>query len=145
MLIQGDAVAIPLLDKSVHCCVSSPPYWGLRKYSGDQGRIWGGDPECEHEWEEPEGKQGRRKGDGELASNLNVRKSEATMLAHGEARKVQQKHLIALRFRIVPFASSVTLGTAPSASNPPPNSTSKTSWKSAAKCGGCSGTMGYSG
>ncbi len=28
MLIQGDAVAIPLPDKSVHCAVSSP-YWGI--------------------------------------------------------------------------------------------------------------------
>ncbi len=38
MLIQGDAVRIPLPDKSVHTCVTSPPYWGLRKYSGEQGR-----------------------------------------------------------------------------------------------------------
>ena len=50
MIAQGDAVHIPLADKSVHCVVTSPPYWGLRKYAGDQGRIWSGDPECEHEW-----------------------------------------------------------------------------------------------
>ena len=50
MIAQADAIRIPLPDKSIHCCVSSPPYWGLRKYAGDQGRIWGGDPECEHEW-----------------------------------------------------------------------------------------------
>ena len=37
MLIQGDAVHIPLADKSVHCAVTSPPYWGLRKYAGEQG------------------------------------------------------------------------------------------------------------
>ena len=37
MLIQGNAIAIPLPDKSVHCAVTSPPYWGLRKYAGDQG------------------------------------------------------------------------------------------------------------
>ncbi len=37
MLLQADAFRIPLLDKSVHCVVTSPPYWGLRKYQGDQG------------------------------------------------------------------------------------------------------------
>lgn len=37
MLLQADAFHIPLPDKSVHCCVTSPPYWGLRKYAGDQG------------------------------------------------------------------------------------------------------------
>lgn len=36
MLLQADAFHIPLADKSVHCVVTSPPYWGLRKYSGDQ-------------------------------------------------------------------------------------------------------------
>ena len=28
-----------LPDKSVHCCVTSPPYWGLREYGGDDGMI----------------------------------------------------------------------------------------------------------
>ena len=36
--------------ESVHCCVTSPPYWGLRRYSGNQDVVWGGDPKCEHEW-----------------------------------------------------------------------------------------------
>lgn len=30
--IRADARFIPLRDESVHCCVTSPPYWGLRKY-----------------------------------------------------------------------------------------------------------------
>lgn len=34
---------------SVHCCVTSPPYWGLRAY-GTEPQIWGGDPACGHEW-----------------------------------------------------------------------------------------------
>jgi DNA modification methylase len=34
---------------SVHCCVTSPPYWGLRDY-GLPKTIWGGDPNHEHEW-----------------------------------------------------------------------------------------------
>ena len=35
--------------ESVHCVVSSPPYWGLRDYKIPPS-IWGGDPECLHEW-----------------------------------------------------------------------------------------------
>ena len=38
MLVQSDAFNIPLADESVHCCITSPPYWGLRKYSGEQGQ-----------------------------------------------------------------------------------------------------------
>lgn len=34
---------------SVQCCITSPPYWGLRDY-GIEPSIWGGDPNCEHEW-----------------------------------------------------------------------------------------------
>lgn len=34
---------------SVHCVVTSPPYWGLRAY-GAEPQIWGGDPECRHDW-----------------------------------------------------------------------------------------------
>ena len=35
-----------LPSKSVNCCVTSPPYWGLRDY---QTGTWeGGDPNCPH-------------------------------------------------------------------------------------------------
>ena len=50
MLIQGNALRIPLADGSVHTCVTSPPYWGLRRYSGNMAYIWGGDDGCAHEW-----------------------------------------------------------------------------------------------
>jgi DNA modification methylase len=39
-----------LADNSIQCVVTSPPYWGLRKYAGNQDLIWGGDKECKHEW-----------------------------------------------------------------------------------------------
>ena len=39
VVICGDARHIPLADGSVHCVVTSPPYWGLRKYGGDPGMI----------------------------------------------------------------------------------------------------------
>lgn len=52
---------------SIHCCVTSPPYWGLRAYKGEQLVEWpsvtysampgqppmtfpGSDVDCEHEW-----------------------------------------------------------------------------------------------
>ena len=38
-----------LPDESVHCCVTSPPYFNLRDY-GLEPTVWGGDPDCEHTW-----------------------------------------------------------------------------------------------
>lgn len=35
-----------LPEKSVHCCVTSPPYWGLRDYG--TGTWEGGDAKCDH-------------------------------------------------------------------------------------------------
>lgn len=40
-----------LPDQSVHCCVTSPPYWGLRDYQLPPV-VWGGDRDCPHEWKE---------------------------------------------------------------------------------------------
>jgi len=39
-LLSRSAHDTGLDDRSVHCIVTSPPYWGLRKYSGDQGIEW---------------------------------------------------------------------------------------------------------
>ncbi len=45
-LLNGNALHIPLTDKSVHMCVTSPPYWGLRDYGL---ATWeGGDAGCDH-------------------------------------------------------------------------------------------------
>lgn len=38
-----------LADKSIDCCVTSPPYWSLRDYKTDP-IIFDGLPDCEHEW-----------------------------------------------------------------------------------------------
>ena len=37
----GDALAVlrDMPDASVHCVITSPPYWGLRAYGGDPGMI----------------------------------------------------------------------------------------------------------
>lgn len=39
---------------SIDLVVTSPPYWGLRFYGEETVRVWGGLPECEHEWIESE-------------------------------------------------------------------------------------------
>ncbi|MGH8863280.1 MAG: DNA-methyltransferase [Burkholderiales bacterium] len=55
MIVSGDARRLPLADESVQCIVTSPPYWGLRKYAGEQELIWSNPQflsalDCAHEW-----------------------------------------------------------------------------------------------
>lgn len=40
MLINADAARLPILSRSVHCAITSPPYYSLRRYSGAQERVW---------------------------------------------------------------------------------------------------------
>ena len=35
MIINGDALHLPIADKTVQCVVTSPPYYGLRDYGVD--------------------------------------------------------------------------------------------------------------
>lgn len=47
-VFQGDALSVlqSLPDECIHCCVTSPPYFGLRDY---QTAKWeDGDPNCDH-------------------------------------------------------------------------------------------------
>jgi hypothetical protein len=46
LLLRGDARSIPLADESVHCVVTSPPYYSLRDYG--TARWEGGDAGCDH-------------------------------------------------------------------------------------------------
>ena len=50
-LHHGDArdVLAQFEAESVHCCISSPPYWGLRDYNLEP-TVWGGDADHAHEW-----------------------------------------------------------------------------------------------
>ncbi|MGI0130463.1 MAG: hypothetical protein ACREEC_10000, partial [Thermoplasmata archaeon] len=50
-ILQGEVreVLRRLPDESVHCVVTSPPYWGLRTY-GTELQLWGGRPGCDHRW-----------------------------------------------------------------------------------------------
>jgi DNA modification methylase len=48
-ILQGDSLTVlkTLPENSVDCCVTSPPYWGLRDYG--TGTWEGGDENCAHE------------------------------------------------------------------------------------------------
>lgn len=50
-LLAGDcrAMLATLAPESVHCVVTSPPYYGLRDYK-IPATVWGGDPACEHDF-----------------------------------------------------------------------------------------------
>ena len=50
MIIQGNSLDVlkTLDSESVHCCVTSPPYWGLRDYG--TAKWEGGDSECSHKF-----------------------------------------------------------------------------------------------
>jgi len=55
-LYLGDALEVlrGLPEGSVHCVVTSVPFWALRQYAdvgGEQIQIWGGAEDCEHEWQ----------------------------------------------------------------------------------------------
>ncbi len=57
LIINANALNIPLADKSVQCVVTSPPYYGLRDYG--TAKWEGGDPDCNHtismptKWNDP--------------------------------------------------------------------------------------------
>jgi DNA modification methylase len=61
-ILQGDVLQVlaGMPENSVHCVVTSPPYWGLRDY-GIAPSVWGGDPMCAHRWgeQEPTRRNGR--------------------------------------------------------------------------------------
>jgi len=50
-VICGDCIEVmnQLPENSIHMVMFSPGYWGLRDYGMDSV-VWGGDPNCDHEW-----------------------------------------------------------------------------------------------
>ena len=85
-LYHADARCIPLPDESVHCVVTSPPYWNLRDY-GLAPSVWGGDSECPHYWSEGVVAPGARSSDdksGAKQPNANRRDRMPTSAFCGE-------------------------------------------------------------
>ena len=85
-LYHADARSIPLPDESVHCVVTSPPYWNLRDY-GLAPSVWGGDSECPHYWLDGVIAPGARSSDSKSGSkqqNANRRDGMPTSAFCGE-------------------------------------------------------------
>jgi DNA modification methylase len=63
-ILQGDVIEQlkTLPDASVHCVVTSPPYYGLRDYKVPPS-IWGGNPQCQHDWQGAPPRRLRKIGD----------------------------------------------------------------------------------
>ncbi len=53
-IIHGDTLTVlkKLPSNSVDCIITSPPYWSKRNYGEETCRVWGGDPNCDHEFTE---------------------------------------------------------------------------------------------
>jgi DNA modification methylase len=81
-IIHGDCrAALELMPSaSVHCVVTSPPYYGLRDYQ--TGRWVGGDPACEHR--SPTMREGRNEDRTKLAGSAATN-SYQNILAHNAA------------------------------------------------------------
>ena len=59
-------------DESLDMCITSPPYWGLRDY-GTDGQIWGGDENCEHDFDKSKRKlHSGTNSEGGLPHHLNA-------------------------------------------------------------------------
>lgn len=84
MIIVGDALELPLRNESVQCVITSPPYWGLRKYDGDQSFIWDADVTCSHMWraERPSSMRQRNGASGGLHAGRNTNKLAENIVCH---------------------------------------------------------------
>lgn len=71
-LIVGDSLNVMkgIPDNSIQCCVTSPPYWGLRDY-GLEPSIWDAESERNHQWGDNicEKKRGAKHGKNAQAGN----------------------------------------------------------------------------
>jgi len=84
-LLHGDARSIPLPNESVHCAITSPPYWGLRDY-GLPPLMWGGSPGCAHEW----GKLIEQKKRGKVGDHSTLEGGSQRPESHDDAQVVRQ-------------------------------------------------------
>lgn len=62
----------------VDLVATSPPYWSLRDY-GIEPSVWGGDPNCEHEWEDIEAQDEGYAGKSRWQHGVNGRGEEAIL------------------------------------------------------------------
>ena len=91
-LYHADARHIPLPDESVHCAITSPPYWFLRDY-GLEPCVWGDDPECAHEWVDGIASPGSRAVDSKAAATLDGYQSRRVAPNEGQRGTLHSKRL----------------------------------------------------
>lgn len=106
-VIKGSAHNTGLPAKSVHVAVTSPPYFGLRAYDGDQSiewptveyspmpglppiRIQGCEPGCRHEW--VDGKTIRQSGGGVESSTLGRKSGGHGMSLESHVKSLERSH-----------------------------------------------------
>lgn len=63
-------------SESVNMIMTSPPYWGLRNYGEGTSTIWGGNPNCEHEWGERIPPRGHKSGKHGPGSVIGAKKGQ---------------------------------------------------------------------
>ncbi|RLF04628.1 MAG: hypothetical protein DRJ64_06670 [Thermoprotei archaeon] len=53
IIYQGNVLDVlkTFPDEYVDCIITSPPYWGLRDYGEETNIVWGGNKDCDHEFE----------------------------------------------------------------------------------------------
>ena len=61
-LYNADFLKNELSVESVQCVVTSPPYFGLRRYDAPDS-VWGSDKECVHQWQITAPRRERKVGD----------------------------------------------------------------------------------
>lgn len=82
-ILQGNVLSRlkELPNECVDCVITSPPYYALRSYSTNP-QIWGGDPDCEHDWVDHVRKPAG--GRGSKNANVGANKNDVANLRDGE-------------------------------------------------------------
>jgi DNA modification methylase len=92
-ILVGDVLKqlATLPDASIHCCVTSPPYWGLRDYG--TGTWEGGDADCNHIRSNmrPDHSGGTITGRGTQASAVNSATPYKTACLNCGAARIDQQ------------------------------------------------------
>lgn len=80
-ILVGHALALgkQLPKGSIRCIVTSPPYWNKRNY-GTPHQIWGGKPDCQHEWNEHKKKMHNGRGDAQKSGKFSEQESIPDMV-----------------------------------------------------------------
>src|SRR6185503_15358797 len=73
MFLLGDSLTWlrQINDESVNTVITSPPYWALRDYK-TEGQLWGGAPDCDHEWNTVQARLAHQNRNNNEGSNAKV-------------------------------------------------------------------------